>query len=340
MTDKLARYIRQMVFSPIGEKGQKKISKSSAAVVGCGALGGVSANLLARAGVGSLTIIDRDFVEFDNLQRQMLFTEKDAEQHLPKALVVAERLKESNSEIKIGYHIIDLNQRNVEKLLRNHSVIVDATDNLDTRFLINDFCVKNKVPWIYGAALGSTGMVKTILPGKTACLRCFLPSPPPPGSIPTCETGGILNSTTGIVGSLEVSETLKIIVGGTENAGSLIYIDVWSNRFDVVEVNRRENCPACADGNFEFLNAKQSYSPSRLCGHNAVEIIPEKPTQLDLEKLNKKLSKIGDSQFNGCMVIFKTGKYQIFIFPDARAIIKGTYDFPTAKTLYSKFIGI
>jgi adenylyltransferase/sulfurtransferase len=334
-----SRYSRQIIFPSIGEAGQGKITKSSVAIVGCGALGCISASLLARAGVGTITLIDRDFVELENLQRQTLFTEEDARNYLPKAPVLAERLKQANSEIKLVSHISDLNHRNAEELLSSCDVVVDATDNLETRFLINDVCVKHKIPWVYGAAVGSTGMVKTILPGRTSCLRCFIRDMPAPSSLPTCETAGILNSVPGVVGSLQVSETLKIIVGKTEISGDLIYVDVWANRFDVVEVKRREDCPACVRGSLEFLSGKLAPSVSRLCGRNSVEIVPDKAAKLDLERLRDKLANLGDVRFNGYLLIFKTGELEIFIFPDARAIIKGTYDFSMAKTLYSKFVG-
>jgi adenylyltransferase/sulfurtransferase len=336
---KVSRYSRQIIFPSIGEEGQKKIAKSSVTIVGCGALGCVSASLLARAGVGTITLIDRDFVELENLQRQTLFTEDDAKNYLPKAPVLAERLKQANSEIEVTSHVCDLNPGNAEELLSSCDVVIDATDNLETRFLINDVCVKHKIPWVYGAAVGSTGMVKTILPGKTACLRCFIRDMPAPGSLPTCETAGILNSVPGVVGSLQVSETLKVIVGEAEISGDLIYVDVWASRFDVVEVKRREDCPACGQKRFEFLSGELASSPSRLCGRNSVEIVPEKAAKLDLQRLRDKLAKLGDARFNGYLLMFRTGDWEIFIFPDARAIIKGTYDFSVAKTLYSKFVG-
>jgi adenylyltransferase/sulfurtransferase len=328
-----------MIFPSIGEEGQKKIMGSSVTIVGCGALGCTSASLLARAGVGTITLIDRDFVELENLQRQTLFTEEDAKNYLPKAPVLAERLRQANSEVEVFSHILDLNHRNAQELLSSCDVVVDATDNLETRFLINDVCVKHGIPWVYGAAVGSTGMVKTILPGRTACLRCLMQDMPPPGSLPTCETAGILNSVPGVIGSLQVSETLKIILGETRELGNLIYIDVWTDRFDVIEVKRREDCPACRRRSFDFLSGKLTPSASRLCGRNSVEIVPEEPATLDLEKLRDRLANLGDAQFNGYLVIFKTGELEIFIFPDARAIIKGTYDFSAARALYSKFIG-
>ena len=335
----VSRYSRQIIFPPIGEEGQKKIMGSSVTIVGCGALGCISASLLARAGVGNITLIDRDFIELENLQRQTLFTEEDAKNYLPKAPVLAERLRQANSEIEVFPHISDLNHRNAQELLSSCDVVVDATDNLETRFLINDVCVKHGIPWVYGAAVGSTGMVKTILPGRTACLRCLMQDMPPPGSLPTCETAGILNSVPGVIGSLQVSETLKIILGETRDLGNLIYIDVWTDRFDVIEVKQREDCPACRRRSFDFLDGRVASSVSRLCGRNSVEIVPEKPAKLDLENLRDKIANLGDARFNGYLVIFKTGEWEIFIFPDARAIIKGTYDFSAARALYSKFIG-
>lgn len=335
----VSRYSRQMVFPSIGEAGQGKIAKSSVTIVGCGALGCVSASLLARAGVGTITLIDRDFVELENLQRQTLFTEDDAKNYLPKAPVLAERLKQANSEIKLVSHISDLNHRNAEELVSSCNVVVDATDNLETRFLINDVCVKYKIPWVYGAAVGSTGMVKAILPGRTSCLRCLIRDMPAPGSLPTCETAGILNSVPAVIGSLQVNEALKIILGETRNSGNLVYIDVWTNRFDVIEVKRREDCPACVRRRFDFLEGRVASSVSRLCGRNSVEIVPDKPAVLDLEKLRDRLASLGDARLNGYLLLFKTEEWEIFIFPDARAIIKGTYDFSVAKTLYSKFVG-
>ena len=333
-----ARYAKQLLFRPIGEEGQQAIQESTVAVVGLGALGTVIANTLCRAGVGHLRLIDRDFVELSNLQRQVLFDERDAEMRLPKAIAAADKLRAINSTIDIESEIADVDASNVERLIAGSTVVLDGTDNLETRFLINDACIKSETPWIYGGALGSTGNTMTVIPGKTPCLRCLIDHAPPPGTMPSCDTDGVLGGVTGVVGALEAVEALKLIVG-VAPAGGVLCIDVWDRDFSELGLKRREDCPACALGKYEYLTGERTSWTTVLCGRNAVQIAPPEELDIPLESLSHRLARIGAVEYNGFLLSFVVGDRELVVFPTGRAIVRGTTDEAEARTLYTRYVG-
>lgn len=335
----LERYIRQIIFPPLGEEGQRRLLDSSVVIVGCGAIGSHIANTLTRAGVGRIKIVDRDYIELNNLQRQILFDEEDIERGLPKAIAAAEKLRKVNSQVEIEPLVADVHHRNVEEIIVDRDLVLDGTDNFETRYLINDACVKHDTPWIYGGAVGSYGMTMNIIPHQTPCLRCLFVQIPPPGTTPTCDTAGILGAVPALIGAIEANEALKLLTGkGKPNEG-LIYIDLWENTFEIFQVARQETCPACGQGNFEFLEAKEVAMVTSLCGRNAVQITPATEVTVSLPALAKRLGAIGEVTFNEFMLRFQVNDYLVTIFPDARAIIRGTSDETVARNLYAKYIG-
>lgn len=335
----LERYIRQIIFPPLGEEGQRRLLDSSVAIVGCGALGSHIANTLTRAGVGHIKIVDRDYIELNNLQRQILFDEEDIERGLPKAIAAAEKLRKINSQVEIEPLVADVHPRNVEEIIKGMDLVLDGTDNFETRYLINDACVKHDTPWIYGGAVGSYGMTMNIIPHQTPCLRCLFVQIPPPGSTPTCDTAGILGAVPALIGAIEANEALKLLTGkGRPNQG-LIHIDLWENTFEIFQVARQENCPVCGQGRFEFLEAKEVAMVTSLCGRNAVQITPVAEVTISLPSLAKRLQAIGKVTFNEFMLRFQVNDYLITVFLDARAIIRGTSDETVARSLYAKYIG-
>jgi molybdopterin/thiamine biosynthesis adenylyltransferase len=329
------RYSRQTRFAPFGPEGQRHLSASTAVIVGCGALGTIQASLLARAGVGTLRLIDRDYVEESNLQRQLLYTEADAHEALPKAEAARRHLIEANSTIDIAAHITDLNPRNAAELL-NADVIIDATDNFETRYLINDYAIRENIPWIYGAAVGSYGIAMPVLPGLTACFRCLYPDPPS-GAQPTCETAGVLGPVTSLIGSLQAMDAIKILSGNIDSVRHKICTaDLWHGPAREISMPTRDpRCPACGLRDFTWLNAQRV--PVSLCGRNAVQIHEHRP--LDLKDLAARLNGLGAIRSNEFALRFVTADYDITVFPDGRAIVKGTTDIGLARAIYSKYIG-
>lgn len=332
------RYARQVRFQELGENGQAALGRARVAVVGCGALGGLQAEALARAGVGSITVIDRDFVEYSNLQRQFLFSEDDAIQGLPKAVAAARRLRSINSSIEIRGVVADVDSGSIGDLLEGAELILDATDNFETRFLLNDFSLARKVPWIYGAAVGSYGLMMPVLPAETACLRCVYPEPPA-GLQPTCETAGVLGSVTMLIASLQVGEALKILSGHSELVRrTIVRADVWSGGVREVAAPARDpDCPACGRGEFPWLDGSKRI-PVSLCGRNAVQL-HERKRPLNLADLEQRLTGLGSVRANDFALRFFLDPFEITVFPDGRAIIKGTTDPGVARTLYSQYIG-
>lgn len=332
------RYSRQILFAGIGESGQEALLRSHAAVVGCGALGSFHAAALARAGAGTLTIIDRDYVEPSNLHRQWLFQECDAEEGLPKAAAAGRRIVEINSSVRVRAMISDLTAGNVEELLGDAGVILDGTDNFDTRYLINDFAVSRGIPWIYGAAVGSYGLTMPILPGRTACFRCVYPNPPS-GTQPTCETAGVLNTIVAAVASLQVADALKLLAGRAEAVHSRITtIDVWSGGIRQIDAPARDpDCPCCGRREFPYLE-QSPRPPVSLCGRNAVQIAAT-GRAIELAKLQARLEPLGAVRANEFALRFFPDPYEMTIFPDGRAIIKGTSDTGLARSLYAKYVG-
>ncbi len=332
------RYEKQILFQPIGEKGQAKLSNSTVTIIGLGALGTVSSNHLCRAGIGKLKLVDRDFVEISNLQRQLLFDEQDALKRLPKAEAAAEKLRAINSEISIEALVADVAPRSIEKVIEGSDLVLDGTDNLETRLLINDACLKNKIPWIYAAVLGSVGMTMTIVPHRTPCLRCHISSMPAPGAIPGCDTEGVLSMTTGTIASIQSAEALRLLTGLEPKEG-LFYIDVWQRDFETFHLERLPDCPACGAGSFDFLNGTNFSWTTVLCGRNAVQIVPPAEKRIVLEELEKRLKPLGEVTFNGFLLSLKAEGHEIVLFPNGRAIIRGTTDEAEARSIYARYIG-
>ena len=332
------KYSRQILFPPLGEAGQEKLLASRAVLVGCGALGSLQANALARAGVGDIVIIDRDYVEASNLQRQWLFEEADAADALPKAVAAARRLAAINSSVTVRPVVADLVPQNAEELLLPTDVILDGTDNFDTRYLVNDVAIKHGVSWVYGAAIGSYGVVMPVLAGVSACLACLFPTPPA-GPQPTCDTAGILNATTALVASLQVAEALKILTGHTDAVEPrLLSIDVWKNTWHAISSRARDpECPVCGRREFRHL-AGVGRPPISLCGRNSVQI-HERSRPLDLRALGETLRPLGPVRSNDYALRFFCAPYELTVFPDGRAIIKGTTDVGVARSLYARYVG-
>ncbi|MGH9786106.1 MAG: ThiF family adenylyltransferase [Terriglobia bacterium] len=332
------RYSRQILYRHIGEAGQERLLASRAAIVGCGALGSSQAALLARAGVGELRIIDRDYVEQSNLQRQTLFDERDAAECLPKAVAAEEHLKQANSRVRICGIVDDLTAENAAELLGGMHVILDGTDNFETRYLINDFAVKQGIPWVYGAAVGSYGATMTIVPGETACLACLFPEPPT-GMHTTCDTEGIIASAASAVASIQAAEALKLLVGDRQALHrKLISFDVWENRFQAVDPSHpAEDCRVCGRREFVHLSGERSVQIT-LCGRNSVQI-HERRRPVDFAELEARLQSLGSVRSNPFVMQFSVAPYEMTIFPDGRAIIKGTTDPGLARSLYARYIG-
>jgi adenylyltransferase/sulfurtransferase len=334
------RYSRQILFNGIGEEGQRRLLAARALIVGCGALGSAHSESLARAGVGHLRIVDRDFVEPSNLQRQTLFTESDAEKRLPKAIAAANHLHEINSEIQIEPHILDVNYSTIEQLIEDCDVVIDGTDNFATRYLINDACVKHNTNWIYGAAVGSYGVTMTIQPRQSACLRCVFEEAPPAASAPTCDTAGVIMPIINIVSAVQVSEAIKLITGRIEALhGSLMQFDVWRNEWRRIGTGRpRADCSTCGLALYETLS-QTGEGAAVLCGRDAIQISPAQPTRINFSTLAERLRRAGEVKFNEYLLRFKTGNFELTVFQDARSIIRGTDEIATARSLYAKYIG-
>ena len=340
MTDSLhEKYSRQVLFAGIGPDGQKRLLASRVVIVGCGAIGAATANLLTRAGVGHIRVIDRDFVEPSNLQRQTLFEESDALESLPKALAAERRLRAINSGIRIEGMVADLNPRNVEELLGRFPLILDGTDNFETRFLINDFAVRTGTPWIYAAAVSSYGVTLAVRPGQSACLACLTEDSSGLGLEDTCDTIGVLGPAVNLIASLESAEAIKFL-SGQEGLwhGRLISCDVWSGRFQSIHPERNPDCRVCGRGEFAYL-AGESQPHITLCGRNSVQI-HERKRALDLPALEKHLrATVRDVKQNGFLLRFRVASYDLTVFADGRAMIKGTTDPAVARSLYAKYLG-
>ena len=338
------RYSRQILFEEIGERGQQRLLESSAVMVGCGALGTALANLLVRAGVGKLRIIDRDFVEPSNLQRQTLFDESDAREALPKAVAAERRLRAINSGIAVEGVIADLSAKNAEELLSGFPLILDGTDNFETRFLLNDVAVHLNVPWIYAAVVASYGVTMTVRPGETACLACALESEGGNGSHSTgtedtCDTIGVLGATAGVIASIEAAQAVKLLAGkGAGEGGRLVSFDVWSGKFQSVRVARNPDCRACGRRDLRYLEG-EAQPHLTMCGRDSVQI-HERRRQLDLSALGKRIAPtVAEVRENGFLLKFRVPPYEMTVFADGRAIIKGTRDTSIARSLYARYIG-
>lgn len=331
------RYSRQVLFSGIGQAGQQKLATARVAIVGCGATGSAMASLLARAGVGTIRIIDRDYVEASNLQRQVLFDESDAAESLPKAIAAARKIAAFNSHIVVEPQVADLEPENIEGLLQRTQLILDGTDNFETRYLINDFSVKSSVPWIYVAAVGSYATTLNIVPQQTACLACIFPDPPS-GPFETCETAGILNSAGNLVASIAATEAVKLLVAARDQLRrTLLAFDVWQNQRSEVSAKRRSDCRVCAQGCFLHLEGKGRRHIT-LCGRNAVQI-HEHARAIDFPEISARLRVHGAVKHNEFVLKFWHDPYEITLFQDGRAIVKGTSDAAVARSLYARYVG-
>jgi molybdopterin-synthase adenylyltransferase len=332
------RYSRQVLFPGIGQEGQRKLAAARVALVGCGATGSALASLLARAGVGAIRVIDRDYVEPSNLQRQSLFDESDAAQSLPKAIAAARKISAFNSQIVIEPRVADLVPANVESLLSGMQLILDGTDNFETRYLLNDFAVKAFLPWIYTAAVSSYGVTLNVLPGRTACLACLFPDPPR-GAFETCETAGILNSAVNLAASIAATEAIKLLVGAHHQLRrSLLSFDVWTNeRAEITAANPRPGCRACGKRDFVHLDG-EGRAHITLCGRNSVQI-HERHRPIDFSEVSQRLKPHGEVRHNDFVLKFWPKPYEMTLFPDGRAIIKGTTDTAVARGLYARYVG-
>ena len=332
------RYSRQILFRGIGEEGQRKLATASIAIVGCGATGSALAGLLARAGVGRLRIIDRDYVEPSNLQRQSLFDEADAAESLPKAIAATRKIAAFNSQIVVEPKVDDLVPSNIEALLEGMDLILDGTDNFETRYLINDYAASRRLPWIYSAAVGSYAVTLNILPGETACLACIFPDSPR-GMVETCETSGILNSAVNLVASMAATEAMKLLVGNAKSLRrTLLSVDLWTNEHAEINAAKpRPGCRACGERDFIHL-AGQGRPHITLCGRNSVQI-HERQRPIDFVELDRRLQPHGIVRHNDFVLKFWHDPYEMTLFPDGRAIIKGTTDTAVARSLYARYVG-
>jgi molybdopterin-synthase adenylyltransferase len=336
------RYFKQILLEEIGEEGQKKLSGSSVVVVGCGGLGTVISNSLVRSGVGRVTIVDRDFIELDNLHRQILFDEEDVRKGMPKAVVAAEKLRRIDSGIIVEPVVADLTAENIENIIKGADLVLDGMDNFETRFLINDACVKLGIPWIYGGVVATYGMVFSIIPGKTPCLRCFINELPGPGSAPTCGTFGVLGSAVNIVASVEVTEGLKILMGKYDSLiHKLIYIDIWQGIWNLYDIKKDNNrCSVCDDRRFSFLEQRKETRLTTTYSQNAIQVSPPVSTKISFRDLASRLEPHGEVSYNDYMLRFKIPPYEFTVFSDGRTIIKGIMDESEAKILFAKYIGL
>jgi adenylyltransferase/sulfurtransferase len=332
------RYSRQVLFPGIGSEGQQKLQQAHVALVGVGATGAAAAGLLARAGVGKLTLIDRDFVEESNLQRQVLFDEQDAREALPKAEAARRKIALFNSEVQISAHVADLVPANIHDLLRDTHLVLDATDNFQTRYLLNDYAVEQSKPWIYAAAVGAYAVTMNVLPGETACLACIFPEPPS-GTVETCDTAGILNTAVNLAASIEVTEALKLLTGARDKLRrSLISCDLWTNEWSEVSTARpRSDCQVCGARDFAHLRG-EGRPHITLCGRNSVQI-HEHARPVDFDEMEARLRPHGTVRRNSLLLRFERGNYTLTVFADGRAIIQGTTDVTQARSLYARFIG-
>ena len=338
-----SRYDRQARYAPLGGEGQRQLGVARALVCGCGALGSVVAETLVRAGVGFVRIVDRDFLELNNLQRQVLYDEQDVADGLPKAIAAANKLRRINSEVQIEPVVADVTHHNIVELAADVDAIVDGTDNFATRFLPNDFAVKHGKPWVYGGCIGAEGQTMTILPGETACLACLMSDVPPPGTTPTCDTAGIIGPIVNVIASIESAEALKILSGHREAVSRrLTIIDLWDNQVRAVDLARLRDsgdCRVCKHNEFAWLSGDRGDTSAVLCGRNAVQLSSAKGTTASLDEIAARLKGVGNVQRNSFLLRLTVDNYVLTVFPDGRTIIGGTNDVATARSLHARYIG-
>jgi molybdopterin-synthase adenylyltransferase len=348
MNDTFERYSRQMRVPGIGKAGQERIMASRVTLCGVGALGTVLANALVRAGVGHIRVIDRDFVEPSNLQRQVLFDEADVTNNMPKSEAAVAKMRQINSNVKLEAIVADINRTNIEEFCKDADLILDGTDNFEVRYTINDVAVKLNKPWVYGGAVGTEGMTMTIIPGETPCLQCVFEASPGPGEVGTCETAGVLGPAVGVIANMQAAEALKILAGKKETINrELVMLNLWENTYKKMSIaklmGRKGKCPCCAMRKFDWLEGEQGTQTTSLCGRNAVQVTQRAGTKLDLAQLANQFKANGTVTANKfllkCTIADGGETYEFTVFPDGRAIIKGTDDCDRAKTLYAKYIG-
>jgi len=340
VTPSLDRYSRQTLFKPIGKEGQERLRASSVALIGCGALGSTLANNLCRAGIGRLVIADRDYIELNNLQRQILFDEDDIERRLPKAVAAAQKLRRINSDVTIEALVEDINADGIESLVQGVDLVLDATDNFVTRYLLNDACIKYGRPWIYSGVIASYGVTMNIIPGDTPCLRCIYPEMPLPGTTATCDTAGILNGIVGAITGVVSTEALKILLKSDKVSRDMFWMDVWENTSERIELPRYPDCPTCGQRHYEFLDMSQGTGSTSLCGRDAVQVRSGKRgDSINLPDLAERLRPVGQVSYNSYLLRLLVDGYDVTVFPDARAIIKGTDNEMVARSIYARYIG-
>lgn len=337
------RYSRQVLFKGIGPEGQERLARAAALLVGCGALGSHLADLLVRSGVGRLRIVDRDFVEESNLQRQSLFEEADVREGLPKAIAAARRLGAINSAVMIEPFAEQLDVDNIGRLVNGVGLILDGTDNFETRFLVNDYSLKHAIPWIYGACVGAYGLSMTILPGQTPCLRCLLQALPAPGSTESCDTAGVIAPIPALIAAVQAAEALKILSGAVDaTSREIVTADLWTNVLSRFRLERSEvsrDCPACSRGDYEFLDQGRGAQTTTLCGRNAVQIQVRRNERADLHQIAARLRPVGRVAQNRFMVRADVEGCVLAVFPDGRAIVSGTADPVRARSIYDRYVG-
>jgi adenylyltransferase/sulfurtransferase len=331
------RYSRQTLFTGLGRGGQEKLSRARVLIIGLGALGTVAADSLCRAGVGFLRLVDRDYVELSNLQRQVLFAENDAAEETPKAVAAGQRLAVVNSAVAVEAVVADVNAGNVESLIGDVDLVLDGSDNFETRYIVNEACHSRNLPWIYGGALGAAGGTMNILPGGP-CFRCLAPMIPAPGSYPTCGTVGVLNMVTGIIASLEAVEAVKILTGSPAVSRSYFSLDIWQGTEHRLLVKRDPACPVCGCGEYEFLARRRETFGTSICGRDAIQIVPGIAAAQDLPRLAGELRRLGDVKLTPFMLAFD-GPVSFRLFPDGRAVIRNVATEAAAKSVYAEYIG-
>jgi adenylyltransferase/sulfurtransferase len=335
------RYSRQTRFAPLGTAGQERLAAARVAIVGCGALGGAAALALVRAGVGHVRLIDRDVPERSNLPRQVLFDEADVAAGLPKAVAAARHLTQSNSAARIEPVVADLTAANVVDLLRGHDVVVDGTDNFEARFLINEFCCAERIPWVHGGAISAEGRVLAVVPGVTACLRCLVPEPPAPGALPTCETAGVVGPAVLVVGAVQAMEAIRLVVGSPEAGNRLLVCDLWAQAWRTVDLTPLAvaGCPTCRGGDYPWLEGRIGGRPAVLCGRDAVQV-PAAGGGIDLGAVAERLAAVAPVTSNPWIVRARVEPgIELAVFADGRAIVTGTREEAKARAIVSRYLG-
>lgn len=334
----VGRYHRQEIFYPIGREGQEKLRAGRVCVIGIGALGASVANMLAQAGVGYLRLIDRDIVELTNLQRQVLFTEEDAREQVPKAEAAREHIARMNAEIQVDARIVDVNPYNVENLIDGVDVVVDGLDNLETRYLLNEACHKHGVRYVYGGVVGSGGMVMNVLPGEGPCLECLLGPLPEEGTYDTCDTAGVISPITNIVASYEAAETMKLLVGSESVLHQAISVDAWDSYTDFFDVDQDPDCPVCGKHQYAHLERREKTYTASLCGHDAYQITPEDDGSFNYDAVIAALQAEGEVVRKKFFTTFRNDGADFKLFPDGRAIINGVPSGEEAQKIFARYI--